>query len=206
MYSQFKEDVYIENFFKGRVGNVLDVGANDGKILSNSFRLIELGWNGVMVEASPKAFERLKKTHEGRNNVYLFNIALTDHDGECELNESGAVKVSKCSRDNVGLVSSLKNEWMKPWGSTHFDKITIPCRTFKTFLEESPIKKFNCISIDIEGEDLNLLKQIDLKEVECELLCIEFIYPEMAKDLIEECQRQGYKEVARTKCNLLFAV
>lgn len=205
MYSQGKEELYTVNFFKDRIGNVLDVGANDGKSLSNSLRLIELGWNGVMVEASPKAFIRLQETHKGRDNVYLFNLALTDHDGECELNESGAVRASKCSRDNVGLVSSLNNKWMKPWGTTHFDKIQIPCRSWKTFLEESPIKKFNFISIDIEGEDAKLLEQINLEEVGCELLCIEYIYPETIIVLTELCKKQGFKVVGRTKCNLLFA-
>ena len=205
MYSQGKEELFIVDFFKGRIGSVLDVGANDGRSLSNSLKLIEDGWNGVMVEASPKAFVRLKETHKDRKNVYLFDYALTSFDGECELNESGAVRTGRCSRDNVGLVSSLDEKWMRPWGKTHFDKVKVPCRTFKTFLEESPIKKFEFITIDIEGEDLNLLKQIDLDEVGCELLCIEYIFPEVAEVLKEECGKRGYKEVGRTKCNLLFA-
>jgi FkbM family methyltransferase len=205
MYSQGKEEPFIINFFKDRIGTLLDVGANDGKSLSNSLRLIELGWTGILIEASPKAFARLQETHKYRNNVYLFNLALTDHDGEGELNESGAIKAGKCNRDNVGLVSSLDEKWMKPWGKTHFDKIKVPCRSWKTFLEESPIKKFDFITIDIEGEDAKLLEQIDLKEIGCELLCIEYIYPEMITILTEICENKGYKEVGRTKTNLLFA-
>lgn len=205
MYSQGKEELFIVNFFKDKIGTLLDVGANDGRLLSNSLKLIEDGWSGIMVEASPKAFVRLQETHKGRNNVYLFNYALTTYDGEAELNESGAIRIGKYCGDNVGMVSSLDEEWKKPWAKTHFNKVKIPCRTFKSFLEESPIKKFNFISIDIEGEDAKLLEQIDLKEVGCELLCIEYIYPEAIIILTELCDKQGYKEVGRTKTNLLFA-
>ena len=205
MYSQKGEDNFIIKFFNGRIGTLLDVGANDGRAFSNSLKLIEDGWDGVMVDASPRAFAKLKENHKDRKNVYLFNYALTDHDGECELYESGWIRLGKHTPDNVGLVSTISEQWKGAWKRARYEKITVPCKTFKTFLEESPIKKFNFITIDIEGEDAKLLEQIDLKEIGCELLCIEYIYPEMIITLTEICKNKGYKEVGRTKTNLLFA-
>jgi hypothetical protein len=45
--------------------------------------------------------------------------------------------------------------------------------TFGQFLSLSSIKQFDFISIDAEGYDLIILKQINLKELGCKCICIE---------------------------------
>ena len=44
MYSQNNEEQVILDYFGNKIGNLLDIGANDGITLSNSRKLIELGW------------------------------------------------------------------------------------------------------------------------------------------------------------------
>ena len=62
-YSQNNEQEIIINLFKGkRDGKFLDIGANNGVTLSNTFALANFyGWSGLLVEASPKAYQRLLK-------------------------------------------------------------------------------------------------------------------------------------------------
>ena len=44
-YGQHGEDKYIESLFpKGFVGTCIEVGAYDGKFLSNTYHFEELGW------------------------------------------------------------------------------------------------------------------------------------------------------------------
>src|SRR3990167_9754252 len=96
MYSQKKEDNLIWNYFKDKPpGNLLDIGANDGRLFSNSLWLIEHGWGGVMVEPSPKAFEKLKENHGSNEKLYLIKCAITNHDGFADFYDSGSVKVRK---------------------------------------------------------------------------------------------------------------
>ena len=62
--SQFEEDLVVYNFFKltekpDFIGKILDIGANDGITLSNSYALIKLGWYADLVEPSPKAFKSI---------------------------------------------------------------------------------------------------------------------------------------------------
>ncbi len=59
MYSQNNEEQIIIEYFKDFKGHLLDIGANDGLTLSNSRKLIELGWTGDLVEPSPNAFQKL---------------------------------------------------------------------------------------------------------------------------------------------------
>ena len=51
----------------------LEVGAWDGKHLSNTWNLIEnAGWTGVLIEANPQKFAQLNKAHSNPSkNVYL---------------------------------------------------------------------------------------------------------------------------------------
>ena len=52
--------------------------------------------------------------------------------------------------------------------------IAVLSKDFKTFYETCPIKKFDLISIDVEGFDYDVLSQINLESVGCKCLCVEF--------------------------------
>ena len=66
-YSQNNEQEIISNFFNGRIGHYLDIGAFDGVKMSNTLALAELGWTGTAIEASPWVFKRLKANYEERD-------------------------------------------------------------------------------------------------------------------------------------------
>jgi hypothetical protein len=48
-YSQNNEQEIILNFFNGRIGRYLDIGAFDGVSMSNTLALVELGWQGTAI-------------------------------------------------------------------------------------------------------------------------------------------------------------
>ena len=100
-YSQNNEQEIILNLFKGRTGTFLDIGANDGITLSNTYALSLQGWKGLLVEASPKAYERLVKTYEGKD-AELQNVAIGGRDCDLSFHESGEL----LGKGDVGLVSS----------------------------------------------------------------------------------------------------
>src|SRR4051812_46949192 len=47
---------------------LVDVGANDGRTVSNTYTFVRDGWTAVLLEPNPATFERLKRTHAGRDN------------------------------------------------------------------------------------------------------------------------------------------
>lgn len=205
MQSQNKEDYLLLDIFKEQ-GTLLDIGANDGKTLSNSFCLIEKGWKACMVEPSSLAFERLQKNHGENKNVHLFNYAITDHDGEATFYESGYIRINS-REDNISLVSTLNKEWVPRWKKkAYFTEKMVPCKTFISFLEDSPYKQFDFITIDTEGEDLKILKQMDLKALGCKVICVEHDHYKEADDYLSYCAQFGMKELARTKTNLILGV
>ena len=58
-------------------GRFLEIGAYDGKVFSNTFRLAQLGWRGVCVEPSPTVFPSLIKNYAGNDKIILVNAAVT---------------------------------------------------------------------------------------------------------------------------------
>src|SRR3990167_10307798 len=115
MYSQKKEDNLIWNYFKDKPpGNLLDIGANDGRLFSNSLWLIEHDWGGVMIEPSPRAFDRLLNTHGTNPKIQMFNYAITDYDGAIKFYDSGSVKVTG-RPFNLALVSTIHSDYTPHW-------------------------------------------------------------------------------------------
>jgi FkbM family methyltransferase len=166
MYSQNQEEKYILEFFKGKVGRLLDVGANDGQTLSNSKALIDLGWSGDLVEPSPVAFNKLFNLYALNKNVTTYNFAISSIIGDADFYESGSLLKS----GDTSLVSSLKIGETDRWRRTvDFDKISVPCMPISCI---DKYHKWDFITIDAEGMDVEILRQIILTE--CELLCIEW--------------------------------
>lgn len=171
-YSQNNEQEIISSFFKGTKGTFLDIGANDGITLSNTYALVLDGWKGTLIEASPKAFERLKATNHLHPHVELYNLAVGSYDGEIVLHESGEL----LGQGDLALVSSTRQDEVHRWDSLHipFTDVTVPCVTFKTLLERIHLKQFDFISMDIEGMELDVLPQMDFNALGTRLACIEF--------------------------------
>lgn len=171
-YSQNNEQEIIANFFKDHKGTFLDMGANDGITLSNTYALVLGGWKGTLVEASPKAFDRLVKNLSPNDNLDAYNCAVGSYDGKIILKESGEL----LGKGDVALVSSTKDDEVHRWDSLNipFENVEVECITFKTLLERSEEKTFDFVSIDIEGMELEVLPQMDFNALGTRLACIEF--------------------------------
>lgn len=170
MYSQNNEDDIINSYFNGRIGTLLDIGANS-IILSNTYQSMLNGFSGVLVEPSEKAFKMLSESYEGNSNVEMFNVAIGERNGFIDFWESN----EHLGIGDTSLLSTLNQSELKRWeGSDNsFEKKTVVVWDFNTLLSKSKIKTFNLISIDIEGSDLLVLRQMDLKKLGCEIIILE---------------------------------
>lgn len=173
MNSQNNEEQIILDYFKEEIGVVLDIGANDGKTLSNSFAVICKGWSALLVEASPKAFERLKQTHDVPDReIQLLNVAVGSHNGTIEFNESGSL----LGTGDISLVSSTRQDEVERWASLKipFEKITVPVVDFNTLLQRSIYKIFDLITVDIEGMEPEVVPQIMFTNLQTRMAIIEW--------------------------------
>lgn len=178
-YSQHGEQQVILDYFKGFAGTLLDLGANDGKTFSNSRALLELGWLGVLVEPSEKTFKELQDNSVPFvSQVLLHNVGIADFNGWAEFYESGPL----VSKQDHSLVSSMKHDETKRWKKkskpsdpvVKFKKTKIPVIDFATLLKNSGLDHIDFITIDVEGMEVEILKQIDIVGLGCRMICIEY--------------------------------
>ncbi len=169
-YAQNQEDKFICDFFEDYTGSLLDIGANDGKTLSNSLALIERGWSAVLVEPSPKAFERLQQLHKGNSRVQCENCAITSQIGEYGFYDTG----DHLGKGDTSLLSTLELKELNRFGQVPYNKIKVAGITIKQLMQLTHTIHFDFITIDAEGQDVEILKQMDLEAMGCKLICVEW--------------------------------
>lgn len=200
MYSQNEEERVILEYFSDKPAGVfLSIGENDGITFSNVRALAERGWRGVMVEPSPKAYAKLKDLYNGHKGFYTYPYAISDHNGKAMLQESGPL----CSTADIGLVSTFHAEEKARFSkSVRYSPIEVKTFRWKTFLNRLSVKEFDFISMDCEGDELNILPHMDLSATR--MICIEW---NGKHDLKTEYEKylDGFNLVYTSAENLIYA-
>lgn len=198
MYSQNKEEEIIKDYFNGKPGIFCSLGENDGETFSNVRALALNGWKGVMVEPSPKAFEKLSYLYKDHKGFYLYQFAISNHNGKDILQESGNL----CSASDIGLVSTFNQSEMSRFKNTvTYTPVEVRTYKWKTFLNRLKYKEFDFISIDIEGHELNVLPDIDLSKTSC--ICLEWnLKPELKQEY--EKYLNGFNLIYTSSENLIY--
>lgn len=200
-YSQNKEDLFVSQYFGDHKGTLLDVGANDGVTLSNSRLLIEQGWRGHLVEPG-EVCERLFYLYKANPNVNIYNYGIGETKETVHFWESGAHVLNGSDR---GMVSTADFEETKRWPNVEFNKNEIQLIPFKECYEHIHSRQIDFISIDAEGFDWKILKQINLDNVGCRCLCIEHnSNPEMITIFGLYTARFGMREAVRNGENSIY--
>lgn len=179
--SQYGEASAIVQHFAGRVGRFLDIGAYDGKALSNTWPLAELGWSGVCVEPSPVPFCGLMQNHAGNPRVKLVNAAL-DTQPWTGLQEFHATADALSTFNELHFDSFAKAGYP-------FQTILIPVGITWPMLLGAVGSSFDYVNVDVEGLNVDVL---DAMPIRPELLCVE-IDPADGSRVVETMTAWDYK-------------
>lgn len=193
MYSQNQEeDVIINNLPK--TGTVLDIGAYDGVVFSNSRALVEQGWKAVMVEPSPIVFSQLlKNTEDYKDQVTLVNCAVTAGPAGFET-----------FYDSMGdAISGYDPTHLIKWnGHLSWRPMIIQTVNIKQLLSHVGMD-YDFVTIDVEGTNLEILMAMpwgDMPKVQ--MVCVE--YDNKAPQMTDYMAQFGFFLVHRNGENLIF--
>lgn len=199
MHSQNNEEKYILEYFGNYVGTFLDLGCNDCLTFSNTRALALKGWRGIFVDPSPKAMERCKTLYNGYKGYYFYPVAVSSHNGKAMLHESGPL----CTAADIGLVSTFHQAEVDRFKRTvKYEPIEVKTFKWKTFYNRLRIKQFDFVNMDCEGDELNILPDMDLSNVKA--VCIEWnSKPELKAEYDKHLN--GFRVIYTSGENLIYA-
>jgi FkbM family methyltransferase len=181
-YAQHGEDIDIENLVKKYQIEplVIDIGAGDGLLFSNSRLFIEkYKFRGILFEPSPEPFKLLEEFYNG-TDIECINIGISD------LEYNYVIKHNPRGNQDHWTLNSIEI------GISDKKSIRI-----SKFLKERNINKVGIMSIDTEGSDTKILKElIEFSDVRPDIIIIE-AYP---ITVIEE-QKQILIDYDLARCN-----
>jgi len=178
----FQDMIAFLYFQKKKKGFYMDIGANNGVGLSNTYIFEQIGWNGVCIEPQPNVYKMLKKNRK----CDCYNVALSSIANE-------SVDFFKASANMLsglddGMSESHKQMAME-FGKTEI--IKVKTMTFDEIMANYPnVKHIDFMSLDVEGYEISILETIDFDKYSFGFLTIEGNNPERLKEIM---QKNGYK-------------
>lgn len=182
---------------------VVDIGAYDGVWGSNSFNLVELGWNALLVEPFKDHYEKAVRNTKRFNQlgqiVRVANVGIGEYDGH------GFVCVGG---DNVQMENRIyktivqaRNRCLSPKGGG-LDKIfRTEIRKASTVLSENRVpRNFALLSIDAEGKGKEALESVfESGMYHPRIIIIEYLHATF--DQARYMKSKGYVVVGRVGYN-----
>lgn len=194
MLTQRDEEGYILRFFKDTKGRFLDIGAYDGTCFSTTRALFLKGWGGVCVEPSPTVLPALRECYQKIDNVDILEYAISNINGEVVFYDSGGDMISTTSIPHKQL-------WERRAGCK-FKKITVASLTILSLFEKIGYD-FDFISLDVEGTNLEIIRQFPFKELKkVKMICVEFEHK--VEDILRLVKPYGFSKYHQTAENLLL--
>lgn len=195
-YSQFGEDAFypwvLPAGFKGRF---LDIGAYDGKELSNTYKLAEQGWEGLMVEPDSQTGARLARNIAGfGGRVKAARFAVGNANGTLEFHSSG----TPFSTSDDTFKARFLDRQQIATRTERVEQLDVP-----TLLARHP-GPWHVVSIDTEGMTAEIFEAMPFDRMGTRLVIVEWVDQDLAR-IRRAARIKNLRLVARTRCNLLFA-
>jgi len=201
--SQFQQDrILNDHFFHNRRGGVfVDIGAHDGKTLSNTYFFEkELGWTGLCVEPLPSVFEQLKANRD----CLVVNGCAWNQDTVKTFRS-----IEGYSEMLSGLVDTYPNQHINRIDQeveAHGGKVVdleVTCYNINSLLLKHKLTEIDLISIDVEGSELEILAAIDYDQIKVNIVLAENNYED--DNLRSFMQSMGFDPVGRIEIDDVFA-
>lgn len=191
-YSQDGQDKFImETFFPFQMqGTFVDIGANDGIDLSNTYAFEKRGWKGYCIEPLVDVF---KKLVVNRPNSICVNSIISDKTGQSDflaVEATSHIKMlsGELKKYDRRHLARINREITTHGGST--EVIKVKSYRFEDIIEPTTI---DYLSIDVEGGEYDIVKSIDFNKYDIKIMSVENNYEE--KSMITLIESFGFQHI-----------
>lgn len=153
-----------------KIGSIVEMGAFDGIRESNSrFFDLCLGWNTLLVEGNPAAFDKLT---QNRPHAHTFNYIPSCNEEEELANKT--IKIANAVFTNMAIRHDNITTYLDRYKEDHQIWSNVPCGSLtKVLLDVFPNGHVSFFSLDVEGSEPMILEKLELHRVYVEIFMIE---------------------------------
>ena len=200
-FSQEGEDLILDRWFKNRSkGFYVDIGAFHPIIFSNTYKFYLKGWTGINLDAMPGSMTEFNKVRNGDVNL------------ELGISSSGADLNYHMFSPGVFNTFNLEEaEKKKKWPNVKYLKSEIipTSRLEQILLAHVPEGvDIDFISIDVEGNELDVLKSNDWVNFRPKMLIVEILRQTLDEILNNPItcflHEQQYELIAKTANSIFY--
>ena len=160
-------DLLIDYIFKSKKKGVyLDVGCQHPVSNNNTYLLYKRGWSGINIDLDPK-------------NIRLFNLERPNEINICKCVSSNNSKKDLFFFHPGSPINSLEKKTIK--NKSNFSLKKIKTFTLNSILEDQKIRDIDYFNLDVEGHEIDILKNFDIKYYKPKVISVEFIDYQMKK-------------------------
>jgi len=204
-YSQHGEDCLLWSFFdKQPTGFFVDVGAFDGRYVSNTYAFELMGWKGICIEPHPVSYDILSSLR----SATCLNVACVAD----ETTNSVTLFMEKLGFLS-GLLGDRQDDVKRRYEKRGlefdgFETVSVPATTLNHILSEhlprGAATEISFLSLDVEGTELDVLRGLDLKTFRPRVLLIETNSAPEREALSAYLAAYGYIFARRLEVNSLY--
>ena len=185
VFRDSEEQILLKRYFSEKKRGVfVDVGANDPSNAVSRFLWGE--WRGIVVEPLPEQAEKFRKIL----GLTVAEFALTSSKN---VSENGHARFSIAGKQSTLLPEKLMDRDIVN------DTVNVRITTLQRLLADQGLEAFEFLSVDVEGAELDVLSDFDLKGFQVGLLLVEDWGRDFQLDRL--LRGKGYKRVRRTGFN-----
>ncbi|XP_029169317.1 uncharacterized protein LOC114939225 [Nylanderia fulva] len=177
-----------EIFNDKKNGFFIECGAYDGETRSNTLFLEKFnGWSGLLIEADPINFTKMLQKNR---RAYLSPTCLSII--------KNPIVASFLMARNVGRLHEPLNTTEDVPANTldvayTGEHIRVQCLPLILYIAALEIKTIDYLSLDVEGNEIDVLETIPFNEVDIKTLSVEYIHnPKGRKYLVDMMEQRGY--------------
>ena len=145
---------------------ILDVGSNKGQSIDFFCKI----YKNVVIHAfepNPILYNKIKNKYQNKKNIFIYNLGVSDINGQLELNETVTDETSTFEKLNydsnylqmkADVLGVKKEDIIK-------SKYLVDVVRLSDFIKNNNINNIHVLKIDTEGHELKCLKGLFLNDV-----------------------------------------
>lgn len=195
-YAQFGEDKILDEIFKKKLGNCVEVGGFDGITGSNTYFFENIGWRCLIVEPMPDFCQKIRNNR----NCEIVEIAASNKAGQVEFYVAEGVETLSTIEKNEQHFARIKS-----LSDKEIRKIKVNTARLDDILLEHNMTEIDFLTIDVEGHEMSVLLGMSFEEITPRILIIEDNSNGSNDEVKKFMESVSYKRFMRTGCNDWYA-